>query len=191
MIPFAPSAAAYARWMEDLSAGLPGSATPFPAVKGKRAARTLAANGRLLSVPVEGGASLLKRGTPDPALRLSQHGRWQDVHLGAWQALYGRTPYFPHLFPEMERIYREHSFGTLAEFCESLHLIVCRWLGLPEFAAQMRRAREADPDRTRELLRQYAGKTDPELSIFDTLFRYGKESVFVLAALSCDETDPQ
>ena len=174
MIPFAPSAAFY-RFS-------PGAfSVPAPVVQGKGVCRTLIAGGRMLSVPVEGGASALKRrGVEDVAI--SQHGRWQEVHLGALRAAYGRTPYFAHLFPQIEKIYEERSKGSLSRFNEALHRLALRWLGMEE--GDDGRLREwflSNPERAREIAEEMRSNINMEYSIFDAIFRLGKETLFGLA----------
>ncbi|MDE6297928.1 MAG: WbqC family protein [Muribaculaceae bacterium] len=115
----------------------------YPNITGKDRARTLVGDGRLLGVPVEGGSSALKRrGCRD--VMISEHGRWRDVHLGTLQALYGKTPYFPYLFPEIEKIYMEKGEGRLEDFNIAIHELIVRWLGLDD-EMLLKSLREADP----------------------------------------------
>lgn len=176
MIPFAASAAEYSRFVAGSSFS----------TEGKNLARTriLSASGCevLLSVPVTGGSHALK-GRRRTDVMISQHGRWQDVHLGAWRAAYGRIPFFTHLFPEMERIYAEKSHGSLAEFNEAMHRLAVKWLGLPVSADAVRSALESNPERFKSVIGEYKRNLTPEISIFDAIFRYGKEAIFPLFAI--------
>lgn len=176
MIPFAASAAEYSRFVAGYSFS----------PEGKDLARTriLSASGSevLLSVPVTGGSHALKsRSRAD--VMISQHGRWQDVHLGAWRAAYGRTPFFSHLFPEMEMIYAEKSHGVLAAFNEAMHRLALKWLGLPASADAVRKALESNPERFKSVIGEYRCNLTPEISVFDLIFRYGKEAIFPLFAI--------
>lgn len=131
---------------------------------------------RLLSVPVEGGASALR--SIDP--RISQHGRWQAVHLGALNAAYGKTPFFPHIFPEIERIYRETGHGDLHVFNRSLLEIALQWTGADDLRSEISEFRQRYPKRYEELKKEIETKVNYNLSIFDALFRLGKDTVFAM-----------
>ncbi|MDE6717501.1 MAG: WbqC family protein [Muribaculaceae bacterium] len=178
MTPFAASIKRYSDWLRSLLEE--GAETPFPPASGKEVARARIEGGLMLTVPIEGGASRLKR-TPVTDLPVSAHGRWQEVHLGALKAAYGRAPYFAYLFPEIEKAYREKSGETLKEFNDAIHTIVLRWLSLnPGGIRAIREAVKRDPDRIRTLGRERKKGIDPDYSILHLLFRLGKESLFVL-----------
>ncbi len=77
--------------------------------------RALIGRGVLLTVPVEGGSRSLKRlehacgGRAEAQAdlrspRISLHGDWPRVHLGALEAVYGRAPFFAHYFPAVSGI---------------------------------------------------------------------------------------
>lgn len=63
-----------------------------------------------LTVPIQGGASRVKKGRPEE-WRISMQGSWPRVHLGAIEAAYASTPYFPHYFPGLKRIINEAAEG--------------------------------------------------------------------------------
>ncbi len=181
MIPFAASAARYSDWLRVLLKE--DAEKSFPSVKGKEQARTLIEGGMTLSVPVEGGASRLKRECGSEII-ISDHGRWQDVHLGALKAHYGKAPYFSHLFPKIERIYKEKSSGPLQDFNLALHQLALQWLGLEDGDKMLiKEIREADSEK-RAMLSRLAEESkrniDMNHSIFNLLFRLGKESLFAL-----------
>lgn len=136
---------------------------------GKETARCLIATGRL-TIPVEGGASVLKRKDADPVL--SEHGKWRREHLGAWSAAYGRTPFYAHLMPQIEKIYLNSESLTLDHFNRRLLEVACRWLDS--------RALEASGCTIEAVRKEIRTKVDPQLSIFDAIFRLGKETVFAL-----------
>jgi len=179
MIPFAARASYY---LFSLSSDACSSEEREEIEGRKEAARSAIAGGLVLSVPLEGGASVLKRRSSRPIM-ISQHGRWQDVHLGALRAAYGRTPFFPYLFPRIEEIYREKSEGPLADFNSALHDLAVEWLGLREgIKEELRKMKKENPDRFSEITGAIGAKINMEYSIFDTLFRLGKESVFGLCS---------
>lgn len=171
ILPFAPS-------LELTAAILDGNSGPFC---GKMLARTLIAGDRQLSVPVEGGASRLKTSRQDilATLPISNHGRWRQEHLGAWNAAYGKTPYFPHIFPKIEEAYRKHSHGTLAGFNNALFHIVTDMLQAEGVKASLKEMIERNPGRVRELREYHATKVNLNYSIFDALFRLGKNIVWI------------
>lgn len=169
MIPFAPTLACYASELK----GTGG----FRTLGAKDMARCVIAGGQRLTVPVEGGARSLGR-SHNPVI--SQHGRWQEVHLGAWRAVYGRMPWFPHLFPEMERIYREDTHGCIECFTLRLHELAMKWIGDGEIRRQAAVFRQENPERFRAIAYELAKNIDPGLSIFDTLFRLGRDTLFIL-----------
>ena len=153
-----------ARW---LASYLQGAA---PDIEGKQRARCLIKGG-MLTVPVAGGASVLKRRGADPLL--SDHGKWRREHLGAWQAAYGRTPYFEHLMPEIADVYAASVGMRLEEFNGRLLGIALRWLD---------EGSGADIERLQGVREEICAKIQPELSVFDALFRLGKAAVFAFPA---------
>ncbi|MDE7414144.1 MAG: WbqC family protein [Muribaculaceae bacterium] len=180
MIPFAASTERYSEWIRLLLRD--GAETSFPDLKGKENVRTIIAGSRMLSVPVEGGSSILKKKNIDPgSIVISSHGRWQEVHLGALKAAYGRTPYFPHIFPEIENIYMNHSGATFEEFTGAIHNMIIKGIGLNEDSlAELKRIIDHNPDHIRRLNEERMKIIDRNLSILDALFRLGKETIFVL-----------
>lgn len=181
MIPFAASAARYSDWIRILLSE--DAEKPFPSIRGKEQARTMIGNGIMLSVPVVGGGAKLKRECKSDLL-ISDHGRWQDVHLGAMKALYGKTPYFQHLFPEIEKIYRERSNGSLEDFNLAIHHLVLHWLGIDEKNRMWIEEIKELPDQKKELIHRLAEENRKDIdmnnSILALLFRLGRESVFAL-----------
>lgn len=138
-------------------------------VTGKAFAHCEIATGRL-SVPVAGGSAVLKKAHADPLL--ADHGKWRREHLGAWAAAYGRTPYFIHLMPRIESIYARSEGMRLEEFNSLLLAEALTWL---DFAAVApRRCSLAG------VIGEMRGRVDPRLSVFDLIFRYGRDAVYAL-----------
>ena len=177
MIPFAASVEFYSG---RLAALLDGEDS-FPEITGKDRARTRIAGGVLLTLPVAGGGSVMKRRDVED-VTLSDHGRWRDVHLGALKAAYGKTPFFIHLYPEIEKVYSEKGEGGLPDFTEAIHNVIKQWLGLDgRMISQLRVLKKEHPDRIRVLKeRMLPAGQNTGLSILDMLFRYGKETVIAL-----------
>lgn len=179
MIPFAASASRYSEWLRALMAE--GAEVPFPSVGGKEQARVEIAQGLMLSVPVMGGGSVLKRHDCRDVM-ISSHGRWQEVHLGALKAVFGKTPYFLHIYPEVENIYKIYGEGSLEELNLALHRLALHWLGLDE-EETLTALREL-PEEKRLLIKRIGEGMKNEIgmnySIFGALFRLGRESLFAL-----------
>lgn len=179
MIPFAASAARYSEWIRTLLKE--GADVPFPDGEGKERGRCLISGDQVLSVPVEGGASRLKKKNCGD-VGISAHGRWQEVHLGALRAVYGRTPLFPHLFPQIEKVYSEKSAGALADFNRAIHEIAVGWLGLDaDGITSLKEALSRNPEKMKALKKEREKYINKDYSIFDCLFRLGRESIFVLS----------
>ncbi len=141
-----------------------GGATRRCGVSGKQFARCPIATG-VLTLPAEGGGSALKRHGADPVL--SEHGKWRREHLGAWNAAYGRTPFYAHLMPEIEAVYADSEGLRMEEFNSRLLRVALGWLDMDAVGAGV-------PTGVREETR---GLINEGLSIFDALFRLGKGAV--------------
>lgn len=172
MIPFAPSLSTARELLSTSSSA---------GWRGKELARVKIAGDRVLSVPVVGGASILKHRVADPhSIMISDHGTWRREHLGAWQALYGRTPFFPHLFPRIENAYEIHSSATLCEFNEALWEIVVKFMDLGNNMPYLAELQLSHPRRVDDLRKEFSIKVNENYSIFDALFRLGKNTLFLL-----------
>lgn len=164
-VPFAPSARNFVRML--------AGETRFPESDLRR---VLIKGDRLLSVPVEGGKRAVSLDDP----RLSDHGRWREVHLGAWNAAYGKTPFFPHLFPRMEAVYRNEALATLGEFNAAILEVASGWLEPELLLPELEIMRSLHPARFEEVEKDFETKVNYNYSIFDALFRLGKDTVFAL-----------
>lgn len=134
----------------------------------------------MLSVPIVGGNSILKRrDLRIDDVMISSHGDWQHKHLGAWQAVYGKTPYFQHLFPMLKEVYDNYSEGSLLDFNNALFRIAVDFLELDTIEESVKRLEKKNPELLDDLRRETLEKCDKDLTIFDSLFRLGKEAVFL------------
>ena len=144
------------------------------------AARTVIEGGKILSVPLEGGSACLKHRNPDLyKIRISDHGRWRQEHLGTINAIYGKSPYFAYIYPEIEKIYLERSHGTIGEFNESLFSFVKNFLDLDGVCVSARQMETSNPGRLAELKNEFATKVNLNNSILEALFRLGKNAAFL------------
>lgn len=129
--PYAASFGWYMCWFRCRVSGMSddeaiSEANKLCGIKGKDFARTYVGSPdtpMLLSVAVEGGASRLKRKGSERWVRLSMHGNWPHAHLGAFEALYGRSPYYQHILPGLVKI-----LGEIPENLGALNLGIHGWL---------------------------------------------------------------
>ncbi len=161
-------------YMEAVAAGTPdaeaaATATRLFGPKGKEFAHCRIRT-RTLTVPVAGGGAALKRRGADPVI--SEHGKWRREHLGAWLAAYGRTPYYEHLMPAIARVYECPEGTRLEDFNSAMLRVALDWLDPAALAPLAPRLEAVRADAQ--------AKTDASLSIFDVIFRLGREAVFAL-----------
>ncbi len=131
-----------------------------------------------LSVPIEGGASAIKRRHPSEWM-LSDHGNWRHVHIGALNAAYSRTPYFEHLSPFIFPLI-ENSSGRLADLTLSIDKVLRDFIRLDN----QRDALEKMVVEERSMYSQLREETLAEIrincSLLDAAFRIGPSAIFAL-----------
>lgn len=154
---------------DEISARL--SADRITEVSGKSFARLFLPD-TILTIPVEGGAAILKRRNACPIL--SEHGKWRREHLGAIRTIYGRTPYFIHLMPRLEEIYDNSQGISLEEFNSRLLDLVLSMIDRDALTMRM------TVDSSRLIRQEKRLLIDPDLSILDALFHMGKEVTLAL-----------
>ncbi len=120
-----------------------------------------------------------RRGKRLYKIRISDHGRWRQEHLGTINAIYGKSPYFAYIYPEIEKIYLERSHGTIGEFNESLFSFVKNFLDLDGVCVSARQMETSNPGRLAELKNEFATKVNLNNSILEALFRLGKNAAFL------------
>lgn len=134
--------------------------------------------GMLLTVPVVGGSSAVKRFRPE-VLEVSGHGDWTRIHLGAIEAAYGREPYFRHLFPEIASAIEGHP----QQLTDLNVLLMERMLGFidyPDAIESVRSLRKSSPDRCMAIARWLESRIVPAHSFLESLFRLGPDAIFLL-----------
>ncbi|MDE6299166.1 MAG: WbqC family protein [Muribaculaceae bacterium] len=133
----------------------------------------------LLSIPIEGGGKMLKRRGSLQSLVMSEHGNWRHVHLGAFEACYGRAPFFGDLFPDLRRIYEE-PICRLTDFNTALLNLIEDFIGVRGLAHTYEFPLTS-PALERGL--ELAAAVDEKLSAIDAIMRLGRETILPLLAL--------
>ena len=162
------------------------------------------ANGtQALTVPVERPADIDLNRCPIRDLRISDHGRWRQLHWNALQSAYSESPFFEYYVDDIKPFFTrryDFLFDFNMEICER----VCSLLDvrpkieltteyvnhddLDDGMADFRDAivpKHPKPDETfvhRQYYQVFAGKTGflPNLSVLDLLFNMGPEGIFIL-----------
>ncbi len=170
--PFGPSVAWVGAYLREVIAGKGDDdarkgANLVTGVSGKEFARCRL-RGVTLTVPVEGGAHALKSRGALPGV--SEHGKWRREHEGALLAAYGKTPYYAHLMPELMAVYADSEGLGLEDFNRRMLDVALGWIDVEALKAEgMERVRD-----------EVRAKVETGLSIFDLLFRLGREGVWAL-----------
>lgn len=133
--------------------------------------------GMVLSVPVAGGASVVKRVHPSE-WEISGHGGWTRVHLGALEAAYGREPFFMHCFPAVEAVVEAYP-RRLIDLNTRLLDVLLDSVGGCGVAAEIQGFRMRHPRRYLNIRRRLESKVDPSHSLVEAFFRLGPDVVFV------------
>ncbi len=143
----------------------------------RRPNRALFADDTLLTVPVEGGARILKSHARDAGveLRVSDHGRWSHVHLGALEALYGRTPFFAHYFPAVADVISS-PHELLVELTGSIDRIIAEALRFDTLLPLLKNPSEVVAAEADRMYR----RVKADVPMLEALFRFGPEAIFLL-----------
>lgn len=189
MVPFAASLEWYAIWWKARRERLSDSeavsaANVATGIGGKDFARCrISANGNeiLLSMAIEGGASTLKRQSQISKARLSDHGNWRHVHLGALEAAYGRAPYYQHLIPLIKGVY-DSSENSLQGFNDALHKALCQFLNITGHHEDLDLITASGSDVSLERAKELLSLASSRLSMIDALMNFGHETLLVLNA---------
>ncbi len=140
--------------------------------------------GQVLTVPVEGGSSAVKRG-PVSELRVSAHGDWPRIHLGALEAAYGKEPYFAHLFPEIAEEISGYP-ESLTELNGRLLRMMLSFAGYADEIGPLRNLLSRHPQRVAGIAGRLEAGCDLTHSYLEPLFRFGRDAIFLL--LDYDKT---
>ncbi len=156
-----------------------------------------------LTVPLEGGTNAMH--VPMSQVRISEHGRWRQLHWGALFSAYGKSPYFDYIADDLHRIIMGRQ-QLLLDFNTQLHNLVVDFLDLPLLTRTMA-VEGGDVPAGHADLRCALGGKRPDgldianvpyyqlwaarqggfaenLSILDMLMNVGRESVLYLSRMS-------
>lgn len=133
-----------------------------------------------LSVAIEGGSSVVKRGRPSEWL-ISDHGRWRQMHLGAIDAAYGATPYFRHLYPEIEEILMSAKEGSyFLSLANKIHKACLEFIEFESIVPELIALKNSNPDKFRAIYSDFSYSGNAEMAFIDVIFKRGKDSVLSL-----------
>lgn len=195
MMPYMASGRWYGAWLTSLLQGSDEAAACRGAdaamrlrdpKMGRRLNTTLIGGARMqgslrLTVPVEGSTASIKHLRPE-LWRLSDHGRWRHVHIGALEAAYGSAPYYPYLRGAVEEaiLSAEMGEGSFERLALRLHSIAVEAMRIGELLPSIKRLISEKPDFLREIRDEWSmGYTD-EKSIFDVIFQKGPETAIAI-----------
>ena len=138
-------------------------------------------------------------------VRISEHGRWRQLHWGALFSAYGKSPYFDYIADDLHRIIMGRQ-QLLLDFNTQLHNLVVDFLDLPLLTRTMAVEGGDVPAGHADLRRALGGKRPDgldianvpyyqlwaarqggfaeNLSILDMLMNVGRESVLYLSRMS-------
>lgn len=136
-----------------------------------------APGGMVLSVPVVGGASAVKR-IPPALWEISPHGEWTRIHLGAIEAAYGREPFFLHCFPPVADIIEAFP-SRLADMNARLLAALFDSIGIGGAQDELRNFRSCHPRRYENIKSRLESKVDPSHSLLEPFFRLGPDALFL------------
>lgn len=189
-IPYLASTRWYRTWVGAMLDGFGdmqarAAATQACGIDGKQWSRGTVASGAtgeyLLTVPVTGGARILRHVGPTQ-VTVSDHGEWTRVHLGALEAAYGRTPFWPHIRYRLEDALQGVVPGEtlLSNLAEAIHRTVCEVTGLPEVIVALRSAAAHRPDWLLSLSEWHSRDVVADRAALEAVCRKGPEAVFSL-----------
>lgn len=138
----------------------------------------------MLSVPIEGGSSKVKR-LPFDSLQISEHGNWEHTHIHTMRTILGRSPYSAHFLPVIEDIITNHP-PLLSEMNLQLHEAVMKAIDLENLLPEAARLLADNRTRIRELA-EGRETISADACILQLIVNHGRESIFPLLALAAEE----
>lgn len=132
----------------------------------------------MLSLAVEGGGRQLRDFNRIHHLRLSEHGNWRKMHLGALEANLGRKPFFHHIFPAVERVYFNKKLENLHDFNTAIFETLLSFLLEEISISDLKKFKEVHILKERGA--EIKNRLNPEISLIDAYTSLGKEAILGL-----------
>lgn len=143
-----------------------------------------------LTVPVMKPDSFSEARLKD--IHLSRHGQWWHVHKFTLESAYGRTPYFEHYFPLLEKFFDADTverYPLLYSYLQATYTSISRLLDIDtkfEISESEDQSMIFEPDSLS--LKYHQIREDllgfiPNLSVLDILFNIGPETQLYLRNL--------
>ncbi|MCH5229333.1 MAG: WbqC family protein [Muribaculaceae bacterium] len=131
----------------------------------------------VLSMALEGGGRKLRNLYDD--LRLSEHGNWRRVHMGALEASLGKKPFYRHLEMPLRMVYQDKKLDLLEEFNLAIFKVLISFLLGEITPSQLKENNDILTERGKEI----ANKIKPEISLLYPLAEFGRETLLGLLAM--------
>ena len=128
-----------------------------------------------LSMAVEGGGRKLRDIENLTDLKLSEHGDWRKIHLGALESCLGKKPFYRDIENRLVTIYSNKNIETIENFNTAIFNVVLSFL--------MGNLRTEDlsqinlKSQLKERGEEIAKKIKKEISILQPLSEFGRETV--------------
>lgn len=128
-----------------------------------------------LSLAIDGGSRQLRDKKLMPDLKLSDHGNWRKVHLGAFEAVLGKSPFYRHIESSLQNLYSDPSLSSLQDFNSAIFRIFYSFLMkniLPEDLKKFQ-----DDLSLKERAKELASAITPDTSIIQIYSNLGPETM--------------
>lgn len=133
-----------------------------------------------LTIPVEGGISVVKR-IPPEQWQVSDRRPWRHTHIGALRAAYSRTPYYIHYGGAIEQIISDTHLQLVWQIADGIDSQVRRVMDVSGFMRALSAATPADRERClrygAELRRHTAAA---HVAMLHNIFHFGPDAIFLL-----------
>lgn len=136
----------------------------------------------MFSLAVEGGGRQLRRLHGPETIKLSEHGAWRKVHIGALESILGRKPYYRHIEDTLKGIILDRNLTSLKDY----NMAIFRAL----YSFLMKNITERELVRFRKLPqcmargKEIAKTLKPEASILEAIASEGDETLLGILSLT-------
>lgn len=139
---------------------------------------------KIQSLALEGGGRQLRSLNKLSLLKLSEHGDWRRVHLGAIESILGRKPFYRELESPLRKVYDNQKLRTLEEINMAIFEVIFSFLMENIDVAQVTTYQGSPVINERG--KEIAEYMIPEVSILQALASHGKETLLGLLAIEKD-----